>query len=646
MLRVHPRGFGFVDLDPDPNYPPGSSAFVPPPAMDGLVDLDRVRVELSGALDRLACDSVTVLERVRTEVAATVADDDATTAVPDPHLAHGTWTLDTTGLTARPQRGDTLTGTLDGTVVRAHESIPADDLVTSLRTRVLIRYTLPRTDPVRSTNLHLAHVSSASRRRDLTDQVTLTIDADHSEDLDDALSVIPADDTGAIKVLVHISDVTEHLDDLLDTEAREVATSIYMPSWRRPMLPRTLSEDLLSLRPGVERDALTVEYRIDPTGEVTAVDVFESRIRSDIRLSYAIAAAAIANRDLDLTDRLVTGLDVDDLADTLAWLRCAAARLGAARSRRGGLDARRVDPELAYDLDGTPAPLQHQGQPARESSDEAPAHEMIERLMVAANEAVATWLADRGLPGVFRVHQAPDADAAAEIDQFCEQLGFHTGLGPTVTPLALAALDHQLALAHSDAASHTFELMLARMPRATYTTAPGPHFGLGSSAYLHFTSPIRRYADVCVHKVVKAYLAGCREFDDLREDFTGIVGHINESTARAARAEGQLRRSLWMVVVDDAVRTDRTRRFQARVTSVDDKGVRAVLDGTAVWGRLAFADLPGRWDRTGPGTASSGEGDTLTIGESVTVTVTSVDPVACVLNLAPVRTGPRPPRRH
>jgi ribonuclease R len=363
-------------------------------------------------------------------------------------------------------------------------------------------------------------------------------------------------------------------------------------------------------------------------------------------LSYTLAARAIANLELDLDDRLVTALDKDDLVDTLAWLRCAAARLGAARARRGGLDARRVDPELAYDLDGTPVPLHEQGRPPKEATDEGPAHEMIERLMVAANEAVAAWLADRGLPGVFRVHEAPDAASAAEIDQFCTQLGFYTGLGPAVTPLALAALDHQLAMAPTDAASRTFELMLGRMPRATYTTEPGPHFGLGSTAYLHFTSPIRRYADVCVHKVVKAYLAGTRDFDELRGDIASVVGHLNESTARAARAEGQLRRSLWMVVIADAIHQDRNKVFTARVTSVDDKGVRAVLDGTAVWGRLAFADLPGRWDRTGPGAARSDKGDSLTIGESMTVTVADVDPVACVLNLAPTRSSYRPSRRR
>lgn len=636
QLRVHPRGFAFVDGED------GASVFVPPPLVDGLLDADEVTAAAFGPPERLTADSVTLEARARTEVCATVLDD--ATAAPDPHLAHGTWALDANGLAV--DAGDLAVGALvDGTLV-THEVVPAKDLPAQLRTRVLVRYQVRRDEEPAGPEARLEPIGPGARRRDLRDLTTLTIDADHSEDLDDALSVFPADPDGAVRVLVHISDVTEHLPQgsPLDLAAAAAGTSVYMPGWRRAMLPRSLSEGSLSLLPNVERDALTVEFRVDAAGEVTAADVFESRIRSDLRLSYTIVADALRGAPLDLADRLEGHPDPDAAAEdvevALRWLRTAAARLGASRARRGGLDAHRVDPELVLDPAGAPAPLDEQGAAGAEHGDDAGAHTLIERLMVAANEAVAQWLSARGLPGVFRTHAAPGPDAAAELEEFCGQMGFAAGLGGELTPMALAALDAQFKLAGADVAARAWELMVAKMPPATYTTSPGEHFGLGSGAYLHFTAPVRRYADICVHRVVKSYLAGERDFAEHRERLEGIVEHLNATARAARRAENQLLRTLWMCVVADAHRKDPARAWCGRVTSVDDRGVRVVLENTAVWGRLRFSEMGGDWELTSPGAATCSDGRRVAVGELLRCTVAEVDPVATTLELAsstPVR---------
>lgn len=636
VFRPHVRGFGFVDLDAPVTTPAGqtvTSCFVPPPMTKGLLADDRVEVEYVVEEDgRATATKCALLERVRTEVFGVV--EEGLVLRLDPHLGSGRWTLE--GRVEDLPVGAAVLADITGPTT-ADPSDEWDDPVAAdaLLERIRIRHRLPLDYPEQAL-AEVAAVASAKPRRgglvrrDLRDVTTFTIDSPSSRDLDDALSVHAADADGGIRVSVHIADVAAHVrpGTALDAEARRSATSVYLPGWTRPMLPPQLSEDALSLVPDADRDALTVEMRIATDGTVTAADVYATRIRSDTRLSYETAAAVLAGQRPE-------GVS-DEVLDALRWLRTAGARLGVQRLRRGGVEARRVEPDLTVEvIEGEAAMV------AAKPSN--PANLLIERLMVAANEAVAGWLVDRGLPGIFRVHPSPGADAAPALEAFCAASGYHPGFGSTLTPLGLAALSAQLDAAADDTASAVWEVLLGFLGRASYTPHAGAHFGLASQGYVHFTSPIRRYADLAVHRVLHVFLAGERDpasFPTTAE-MEQLCAHINTAARTASQAENQMRKSLWLA---ELASNDPKTSYTARVTGVGPKGVFVTLDRSRVSGMVLSRELPGRgWAPTADGLAlRDAAGHTLGYGDEVTVRITSADVESGQLELA--LDGPKPPR--
>jgi ribonuclease R len=656
VLRVHPRGFGFVDLAApvlSPEHEPVTSCFVPPPMVEGLLADDAVDVTLVVEADgRGTATAVALRERARTVLYGVVTGSSATGLAmrPDPHVAHGTWTLQ--GRVDGVAPGQAVLADVTGARTADPTDVWDDPLwPDALLGRVLARHRIDEQPPVLPAEpVEPAEGPPRGRRRkdpvprrDLRAQTTFTIDAPSSRDLDDALSVQPADDDGGLRVSVHISDVAAHLPagSPLDEQARRAGTSVYLPDWTRPMLPPELSEDALSLVPDEDRDVLTVELRLAGDGEVTAADVYASRIRSTMRLSYEQAAEVLAGR---------TPADVPgEVVDALRWLRTAAARLGVQRLRRGGVEARRVEPEYTVRVrDGLPVTVA--------ATPSNPANLLIERLMVAANEAVAGWLVDRGLPGMFRVHPAPGAEAAPALEAFCAAAGYHPGFGETLTPLSLAALSAQLDLAADDTATAVWDVLLGFLGRASYTPVAGPHFGLASQSYLHFTSPIRRYADLTVHRVIRAFLAGARGPQDFpgREEMSSIAEHLNLVSGSAARAEREMRKALWLVQLAEQAAAEPERDLRGRVTGLSAKGAFVTLDGSLVSGMLNVRTLPGRgWRLSDDGLELRSAGrHALRYGDVVCVRVASADVEAGQLELGPGGGWPqdaprqgRPPRR-
>jgi ribonuclease R len=641
VFRPHVRGFGFVDLDvplTGPDGAPVTSCFVPPPQTSRLLDGDRVEaVFVLEPEGKATASEVTLKERTRTEVFGVV--EEGLHLRLDPHLGSGRWRLE--GRVEDLPTGVAVLADVTGDLVADpsdewEDPTAADALLERVRVRHSIALDHPADVLAEAEQLAAPPVRGRGRakapavqRRDLRDLTTLTIDAPHSRDLDDALSVFPADPDGGIRVCVHIADVSAHVrpGSLVDAEARRAGTSVYLPGWVRPMLPPRLSEDALSLVPDAERDALTVEMRIDADGVVTAADVYASRIRSDVRLSYETAADVLAGG---------TPHDVPPaVVDALRWLRTAGARLGVQRQRRGGIEARRVEPEVTVAVvEGVAEQVA-----ARASG---PADLLVERLMVAANEQVAGWLVDRGLPGVFRVHPAPAPEAAGALEAFCAAAGFHPGFGTHLTPLGLAALSAQLDAAADETAASVWDVLLGFLGRASYRPVAGDHFGLASSGYLHFTSPIRRYADLAVHRVVHAFLAGTREPADFPEggDLAGLCAHLDAAGRTSAMAERQMRKSLWLVEIGRQVADDPSTTFAGRVTGIGAKGAFVTLDGSHVSGMVNVRTLPGRGWKEAPDGLSLVDADDhrLGYGDAVRVRVLSADPEAAQLELELART--------
>ena len=593
--RPHPRGFGFVDLDAPLELPgkpagtePVTSCFVPPNLVEGLLDADRVALTVDLADGRGTAAAIRMTSRTRTQVFGVVeAAQHGKCLRLDPHVGHGRWALQGPApVNGAAVLADVVAGgARTATVAKVW---PAATSAEALRERVLARHQISVAYPddvleQAASIVDGTHARFPAKRTDLTGRTTITIDAASSRDLDDALSARRNAD-GSLTVWVHIADVAAHLQpgSPLDREAARTGTSVYLPGWNRPMLPPELSEGSLSLLPGVVRDTLTVEMSVAEDGTLTSVEVYASTIKSDARVTYTDAAQVMAGKTpAESHSGTVTA--------ALRLLAEAADRISAQRADRGGVDAGRSEAPMTVAVDASGMPV------AVAAGELNAANLVVERLMVAANESVAAWLLARELPAMFRTHPAPDRAATARLGAYCDQFGVAVNLGEQLTPQGASALATALKSAALAAQAGVWEVLMSGMGRAQYTPHAGQHFGLGSSAYLHFTSPIRRYADVLVHRAVHAHLYGLPAHALPGAGELVDVGHrLNEGAAVAARAEAHARKAMWMTVLADQVRAHPGKVFTGHVSGVSAKGVFVTLDGSRVSGMLSVRTLPGR----------------------------------------------------
>jgi ribonuclease R len=364
-----------------------------------------------------------------------------------------------------------------------------------------------------------------TRRRDLTALPTFTVDPATARDFDDAVSARSEDD--GLRLWIHIADVAAHVKpgSPLDLEARRRANSTYAPGAVEPMLPRALSEEACSLAPGVERLAVTAEIELGPDGRPRATSFYRSRIRSAARLSYDELDLVFAGR----------AAAPGGVSEPLEIARKAAAVLG---ERRGmtSLDVDSAEPEFRFDAEGNAV--------AARSVAQTEAHRLIERLMILTNEQVAQLLERKRVPAVYRVHAQPDP---GRVERMIERLG---ALGVPTPPLGqglapsqageVAAEASRLVIAEATRRGHGREaytsLVLRSLMQARYSDSNSGHAGLGSPAYCHFTSPIRRYPDLLVHRALLATL-GEGEAAPRAAEAREVAWHSSESERESARIE-------------------------------------------------------------------------------------------------------------
>jgi ribonuclease R len=345
-------------------------------------------------------------------------------------------------------------------------------------------------------------------RRDLTSLATFTVDPATARDFDDAVSAERQGD--GMRLWTHIADVAAHVrpGSGLERIARERATSTYVPGMVEPMLPAALSGDACSLVAGEDRLAVTTEIELDGTGQVGSVRFYRSRIRSDARLSYDDLDEVFAGR----------AKPPEAVAAPLSLARTAAASL-AERRRSSALAVEGTEPEFDFDDGDVVA--------ARDVS-QTEAHRLIEHLMILTNEQVALLLERKRVPTLYRVHEAPDP---ARIEQLVEKLKALDVPSPPlrkhISPseaAELAAQASRLVLAEAKRRGHGREaytsLVLRSLKQAYYSHQNVGHAGLASPAYAHFTSPIRRYPDLLVHRGLLATSGAGEEAprpDEVRE---------------------------------------------------------------------------------------------------------------------------------
>jgi ribonuclease R len=459
-------------------------------------------------------------------------------------------------------------------------------------------------------------------RRDLTALATFTVDPATARDFDDAVSAQREGD--GWRVWIHIADVAAHVrpGSPLDLEALRRANSTYVPGTVEPMLPHALSSGACSLSPGVERLAVTAEIELDAAARPSRTRFYRSRIRSDARLDY------------EQLDRVFDGREEPPaaVAEPLAAARDVAAGLGEHRGATS-LDVESAEPEFEFDADGNVA--------AAHRVPQTEAHRLIERLMILTNERVAELLVDRRVPAVYRVHAQPDPP---RIERLLEQLAAldvpTPPLGQGLSPRSageMAAAASRLARREAARRGHGRDaytsLVLRSLKQAAYSEANSGHAGLGSDAYTHFTSPIRRYPDLIVHRALLAALGEGEEAPTLAEA-REVASHSSAQERESAKIERDaddvcaaylLERELGERGLDA--------EFDGEVSGVIRAGAFVAFGGElgdVYEGMLPARTLPGgryELDRAEVSLVGSGAGATaLRLGDPVRVRVIGVDP--------------------
>ena len=464
-------------------------------------------------------------------------------------------------------------------------------------------------------------------RTDFRGLATFTIDPPSAKDFDDAISAQALDD-GGIRVWVHIADVAAHVKPggAVDREAFRRANSVYVPGLVEPMLPQALSNRACSLVPNEDRLTVTVEMDFDGA-RVRRTAFHRSVIRSDARLDYP------------RVDRVFAGAEraEEPWAEPLAAARRVSAALQEAREERGAIHVESVEPEFAFDRDGHVRGL--------EPSEQTESHRLIEHLMIAANEAVARLLEARKLPALYRVHERPDPPRIERLIEQLDSLDVPTPALPRhMTPQQagdVAAEISHLVDAEVRRRGHGrigfTSLVLRSLKQARYTARNLGHYGLRSSHYCHFTSPIRRYPDLICHRsLLNAIGAGeatvrasdleqAGEWCSLRERDAMQIERAADNVARAFLLEQKLFSDGW------------EQEFEGEVTGVIGAGAFIAFDGFE--GLLPVRRLGGDWwelNEFETALVGAESGRVLRIGDPVTVQVDKVDAPRGRTDLVPV----------
>jgi ribonuclease R len=639
-LKRHRDGYGFVArLDRD-----GDDVFVPPDEAAKALDGDLVRVEIVPARGgRTAGRIVEVVERRRRLLIGTYhargersfvvpADQELDAYVPVPE-------------TSAAQDGDVVKVALDpsgrglaGAVVEAIGR-PGEPRVEVLRVAYARGFADVFPEDVRADAERVPDrvlPEEARGRRDLTTLPLVTIDGEDARDFDDAVLVerLPARrGKPAWRLVVAIADVSHYVrpGSALDAEAMRRGTSVYFPNQVLPMLPERLSNGICSLNPDVDRLCMVADLVVDASGETRETEVYEAVMRSAARCTYTEVARVLEGEKLPHRERFRQ--DFERMAEL-------QEKLTAMRRRRGAIDFDLPEAKIVLDPDGNVVGI--------EKRPRNRAHRIVEEFMLAANEAVARWFGKRDLPTIYRVHGVPDEEKLEAFLTLARTHGFETP-EPPVDPRALNALLERFR-GHAQQRALN-QLLLRAMMQAIYSPENVGHYGLAAEQYLHFTSPIRRYPDLVVHRLLREEWDRRQGGSSRRtspEALQEMAALASDRERAAMEAEREIASYYAAVFMKDKV----GERFPGVVSAVAEFGMFVELRRWFVEGLVRVEDLGGalELDPVLHALVDRTTGRAFRVGDEIEVEVVASNPARRQINLrlvgvAPAAPGEAPRRR-
>lgn len=648
-ITIHPAGYGFVATDD------GQTVFVPAKYRGLSLDGDQVSVSTWTGVKGIEGRVDDVLARGRARLTGILRRAGSLRMYlepDDPRIAtdYGRVALDSVDL---GKEGEAVVVEITQYPTAAHAAMSGrilkvlgdpDDPRTEIE-KILAVASIPLEFP-EATLAQAAATAQTVGPADLADRIDLrsrrfcTIDPETARDFDDALCVENGPHGGP-RVWVAVADVAHYVrwGDALDREAVIRGVSVYLPDRVISMLPIQLSAGICSLNPDVDRCAMVVRLDFDRDGAVVEAGLAAAVIRSHARLDYPGVAAALGG---DFRGRRE---QYRPWAAELQRLFDLAAQLRARRRARGALELEVGEPKVILDADDARLVrdvVRAKGDPAVKG-----AYGLVEEFMIAANEAVGRYFRQRGVTTVWRVHAPPVLDRRTTLAQLLGAYGIAVDADAVATPLGMKKVLDEVAI-HPAARALSF-LVLRTLTQAVWSTVPVGHFGLASGDYLHFTSPIRRYPDLLVHRLLKHYLhkegqasgGGYDRSPPSIEELTGLAAASSLHERRAMQAEREavsMYRAYFM-------REQVGERYQGVVSAVTSFGVFVEIDEPFVEGLIRIDSLtaePFVFDEVHLRLTGQYSGTKLALGDAVTVEILNVSVLRRRIDLRLVATAAGP----
>lgn len=583
-IQMGNRGYGFLVLENR------DDAFVSASDMNGAMNGDIVLARVMKKKKkgkREEAEVVEVLERANTEIVGIFEKNQAFGfVVPDDKRINKDIYIPR-GLTQNAQDGDKVVvkitrwaGERRNPEGRVEEILGHKDEVGTDIVSVIKQYKLPQEFP-KDVLYEADNVSQTvdeaeiPKRKDLRNEKIITIDGADAKDLDDAVCVKKLDN-GNYVLGVHIADVTHYVTEKshMNKEALKRGTSVYLVDRVIPMLPKKLSNGICSLNPQVERLTLSVDMEINKAGKVVNHEIYESVIKTCERMTYKDVSDILENEDAELMKKY------DYLLDEFNTMADLAKILRKRREKRGSID---------FDFDESKIILDESGKPVDiKKAERRTANRIIEEFMLICNETVAENFHWAELPFVYRIHENPDSEKIENFNKFIHNFGYHLkGVTNEIHPRSLQDLLKKIEGEREERIINT--LMLRSLKKARYDFHNSGHFGLAAENYCHFTSPIRRYPDLMIHRIIKEYIHGKLTPDRIKT-LKGIVQEVSEKASDRERVAVEAERE-----TDDLKKAEYMTQFIGKiydgiVSSVVSFGMFVELDNT-VEGLIRVADM-------------------------------------------------------